>query len=41
MSDFEAVVALDLKYQRKWSVLYDILLIVKTLGVVFTSRGAC
>ncbi len=41
VSDFEAVVALDLKYQRKWSVLYDILLIVKTLGVVFTSRGAC
>lgn len=41
ISDFEAVVALDLKYQRKWSVLYDILLIIKTLGVVFTSRGAC
>lgn len=39
--DFEAVVALDLKYQRKWSVLYDILLITQTLGVVFTSRGAC
>ncbi len=41
VSDFEAVVALDLKYQRKWSVLYDILLIIKTFGVVFTSRGAC
>jgi len=41
VSDFEAVVALDLKYQRKWSVVYDILLIVKTFGVVFTSRGAC
>ena len=41
VSDFEAVVALDLKYQRKWSVLYDILLIIKTVGVVFTSRGAC
>jgi lipopolysaccharide/colanic/teichoic acid biosynthesis glycosyltransferase len=38
--DFEQVVALDLNYQRKWSVLYDILLIVKTIGVVFTSRGA-
>ena len=41
VSDFEDVVALDLKYQRKWSVVYDILLIIKTLGVVFTSRGAC
>lgn len=41
VSDFEDVVALDVAYQRKWSVLYDILLIVKTLGVVFTSRGAC
>ncbi len=41
ISDFEAVVALDLKYQHKWSVVYDILLIIKTLGVVFTSRGAC
>lgn len=41
VSDFEAVVALDLKYQQKWSVLYDILLIIKTVGVVFTNRGAC
>ena len=41
VSDFEAVVALDLKYQRKWSVLYDILLIIRTVGVVFTRRGAC
>lgn len=41
VSDFEDVVALDLKYQRKWSVVYDILLIIQTLGVVFTSRGAC
>lgn len=41
VSDFEEVVALDLKYQRKWTVLYDILLIIKTVGVVFTSRGAC
>lgn len=39
--DFEQVVALDLDYQQKWSVLYDMLLIVETLGAVLTRRGAC
>lgn len=41
VSDFEQVVALDLDYQRKWSLVYDMLLMVKTVGVVFTRRGAC
>jgi len=38
---FEDVVNLDLKYQRNWSLWYDIKLIVKTVVMVFTkSSGA-
>jgi len=38
---FEDVVNLDLKYQRNWSLWYDIKLIVKTIVLVFTkSSGA-
>lgn len=40
VSDFEEIVALDLDYQRKWSVTYDILLIIRTVGVVLNRRGA-
>lgn len=40
ISDFEEIVALDLDYQRKWSVTYDILLIIRTVGVVLNRRGA-
>ncbi len=38
---FEDVVQLDLKYQRDWSLWYDIKLILKTVKLVFTkSSGA-
>ncbi|MGG6265641.1 sugar transferase [Leptolyngbya sp. AN03gr2] len=40
IKDFEQVVNLDLRYQERWSVSYDLLLIVKTLQVVFARRGA-
>lgn len=40
VSDFEEVVAFDLAYQKKWSVTYDMLLIVKTFSVVLSRRGA-
>lgn len=40
VSDFEEVVALDISYQRKWSILYDILVVIKTLGVIFNRSGA-
>lgn len=41
IDDFEEVVALDLDYQRKWSVLYDLYLIAKTILVVFDKKWAC
>jgi lipopolysaccharide/colanic/teichoic acid biosynthesis glycosyltransferase len=41
IKDFEQVIHLDLEYQRKWSVPYDLLLIVKTFQVIFNQKGAC
>lgn len=38
--DFEEIVELDLEYQRKWSVKYDLILIFKTINVVLRMRGA-
>ncbi|GAP95566.1 sugar transferase [Leptolyngbya sp. NIES-2104] len=41
VTDFEEIVAMDLEYQRKWSVLYDLQLIFKTIVVVLNKKGAC
>jgi lipopolysaccharide/colanic/teichoic acid biosynthesis glycosyltransferase len=41
VTDFDAIVAMDLDYQRKWSLLYDIRLILKTIESVVNRRGAC
>ncbi|MEA5617817.1 sugar transferase [Cronbergia sp. UHCC 0137] len=41
ITDFETIVQMDLDYQRKWSITYDIGLILKTLWVVFNKNGAC
>ncbi len=41
VKDFEQVVSLDLRYQRHWSIAYDLHLIVKTIGVVLNKSGAC
>jgi lipopolysaccharide/colanic/teichoic acid biosynthesis glycosyltransferase len=38
--DFEQIVHLDLRYQERWSVIYDLLLIVRTFQVVVTGAGA-
>lgn len=38
--DFEDVVELDLSYQRRWSILYDLVLLLKTVWVVFLRKGA-
>ncbi|ACB52440.1 probable glycosyl transferase [Crocosphaera subtropica ATCC 51142] len=40
ITDFDEVVQLDLNYQKKWSILYDLQLIFKTILVVFSCRGA-
>lgn len=41
VQDFEAVVALDLQYQQRWSIWYDCAIIAKTIYVVLTRMGAC
>jgi lipopolysaccharide/colanic/teichoic acid biosynthesis glycosyltransferase len=40
VTDFEDVVELDLAYQEKWSVRYDLLLIWKTIWAVLKRDGA-
>ncbi|WNN91650.1 sugar transferase [Gloeocapsopsis dulcis] len=40
IKDFEAIVLMDLDYQRKWSITYDLYLLLKTLYVVLTKCGA-
>lgn len=40
VKDFEAIVQMDLDYQQKWSLLYDLKLIVSTIRVVLTRQGA-
>jgi lipopolysaccharide/colanic/teichoic acid biosynthesis glycosyltransferase len=41
VKDFEAVVALDLRYQKRWSPWYDWIIIGKTLYIVLARMGAC
>jgi lipopolysaccharide/colanic/teichoic acid biosynthesis glycosyltransferase len=41
VTDFEDIVRMDVEYQRKWSVTYDICLIFKTIWVVLATKGAC
>jgi lipopolysaccharide/colanic/teichoic acid biosynthesis glycosyltransferase len=38
--DFEQIVHLDLRYQERWSILYDLALIWRTLLVVSSGEGA-
>ncbi len=40
IKDFEQVVNLDLRYQERWNVGYDLLIILKTLKVVLVREGA-
>lgn len=39
VTSFEDVVRLDLQYQRKWSLWYDLKLIVKTVMVLFSKNS--
>lgn len=41
VTDFEEIVNLDLLYQEKWSVGYDLILIYKTILGVIKREGAC
>jgi lipopolysaccharide/colanic/teichoic acid biosynthesis glycosyltransferase len=40
VNNFEEIVQMDLDYQHKWSVNYDIYLIWRTIKVVLTGEGA-
>lgn len=37
--NFEDVVKLDLHYQKKWSIKYDILLIIQTIKIIFRKNS--
>ncbi|MGD1896613.1 MAG: sugar transferase, partial [Phormidesmis sp.] len=39
VTKFEDVVQLDLKYQRRWSFMYDVKLIIKTVLVLFSKNS--
>lgn len=39
--DFEDIVKMDVDYQHKWSLMYDLRLIAKTILVVLNKKGAC
>jgi lipopolysaccharide/colanic/teichoic acid biosynthesis glycosyltransferase len=41
VKDFEDIVRMDVAYQYKWSVGYDLNLILKTVQVVMNKSGAC
>ncbi len=41
INDFETIVSMDINYQRKWSIAYDLSLIFKTIWAVFKKSGAC
>lgn len=40
ITDFNEVVELDLKYIDNWSILIDVEIILKTVGVLFKRKGA-
>lgn len=40
ISDFEEIVRLDLAYQEKWSNIYDLKLVLKTIQAVLNRHGA-
>jgi lipopolysaccharide/colanic/teichoic acid biosynthesis glycosyltransferase len=40
IKDFEEIVTLDLRYQSQWHPFYDLVLVAKTLYVVFSKVGA-
>jgi lipopolysaccharide/colanic/teichoic acid biosynthesis glycosyltransferase len=40
IKDFEAIVSMDMNYQKNWSVAYDLSLIMRTILVIFSKSGA-
>lgn len=40
IQDFEDVIDLDMQYINNWDIGMDIKLIIKTVGIIFTGKGA-
>lgn len=40
VKDFEEIVSLDLRYQHRWTPLYDLAIIWQTFAIIFTRSGA-
>lgn len=40
VENFDEIVRMDLNYQRKWSIWYDLILILRTISVVLGKQGA-
>jgi lipopolysaccharide/colanic/teichoic acid biosynthesis glycosyltransferase len=40
VNDFEEIVSMDVNYQKKWSIFYDLYLIIKTIEIVIKRDGA-
>lgn len=40
VKDFEEIVLLDLRYQSLWTPIYDLVLILRTIQVIFARHGA-
>jgi lipopolysaccharide/colanic/teichoic acid biosynthesis glycosyltransferase len=38
--DFEQIVELDMRYQERWNIFYDLVLILRTVRVVSSGEGA-
>ena len=40
-SSFQHRIEMDLWYVRNWSLWYDLVIMLRTVGVVFKQEGAC
>lgn len=41
ITEFDDVVKLDIRYQKRWSIRHDLNLIIQTVGAIFSRKGAC
>ncbi|MGK7907451.1 MAG: sugar transferase [Synechococcus sp.] len=41
ITDFDDVVKLDIRYQKRWSIQHDLRIILQTISAIVTRKGAC